>query len=445
MIGRLFKSISQNGQILLKKPLNLNQDISMPFDSLGLSSTLLTAISKAGFSEPTPVQSMAIPEILAGLDLIIEAQTGTGKTASFVIPILEKLKEVPLEKKVRVLVLSPTRELAIQTTGTFFKFAQYMPHKLSFMSVIGGESIGKQNTTLSYGVEVIVATPGRLLDLLAQNTIDLSFVEILILDEADKILDAGFEQELDEVLSNLPEKKQCLFFSATYPERINELIKKFSDKTSTIKLIEETPTVENISQRVIEVNKDNRSALLRHLINLEKWNHVLVFVASKKAAHNLAMKLKKYNINADSLHGDLTQIERNDVLANFKAKKISVLIATDIAARGIDIFKLPVVINFDLPRSPTDYIHRIGRTGRAGENGIAISFIAHEDFDHFKLIEKRAAIKLTRESILGFELTGDAPIKTKGSAPIKGKRKSKKDKLREKLAKETPYEIPEDQ
>lgn len=404
----------------------------MSFQSLGLSEILLNAIKRAGFEEPTSIQTLAIPEILKGKDLIIEGQTGTGKTASFVLPVLEKLKEVPLEKKTRVLVLSPTRELAIQTTGTFFKFAQYIPHKLSFLSVIGGESIAGQNKTLSYGVEVIVATPGRLLDLIDQGNIQLEFVETFILDEADKILDLGFEGELKNVLAKLPEKRQNLFFSATYPERVLGLIKTISTDVEVIHLEEEVPTVKNIHQRVIVVNEDRRTALLRHLIDLEKWNYVLVFVNSKKAAHNLALKLQKYNVNAGAFHGDMSQSERKLVLADFKARKIDILISTDVAARGIDIVKLAVVVNFDLPRSPLDYIHRVGRTGRAGEMGVAVSFIDFKDFEHFKLIEKKAEINLERESIAGHEISGDAPLKIKGLAPVKGKRKSKKDKLREK-------------
>jgi superfamily II DNA/RNA helicase len=405
----------------------------MSFKSLGLSSTLLDAIKKVGFQNPTEIQSLVIPKILESKNLLIEAQTGTGKTASFVLPILEKLKDVPLEKKIKVLVLSPTRELAIQTTGIFFRFAQHIPHKLSFLSVIGGESINSQNKTLSFGVEVIVATPGRLLDLIAQNTVDLSHLELLVIDEADKILDQGFSIELDMLLQKIPSKRQNLFFSATYPEKVNELVKRLCDSVEIIKLEEVSPTVENITQRVIEVNKDNRSKLLRHLIESNNWKHVLVFVGSKTHARNLALKLQKYNITSGALHGDLSQMERNLVLSDFKAKKLTTLISTDIAARGIDITKLEVVINFDLPRSPADYIHRIGRTGRAQELGHAISFIDYEDFDHFKLIEKRAGINLTRESITGFEISGELPKKIKGGAPIKGKRKSKKDKLREKI------------
>jgi superfamily II DNA/RNA helicase len=405
----------------------------MSFQSLGLSQTLLGSIKKAGFSIPTPIQELSIPKILENMNLSIEAQTGTGKTASYVLPILEKLKDTKLEKKTKVLVLAPTRELAIQITGTFFKFAQYIPHKLSFLSVIGGESIDSQNKTLSYGVEVIVATPGRLLDLIEQNTICLDYIEILVLDEADKILDLGFESELENVLNKLPSFRQNLFFSATYPERITHLIKKISNDVQHLKIEIETPTVENILQRVIEVNRDNRQTLLRHLIKTLNWTHVLVFVNSKKAAQNLSQKLQKYQINALCLHGDLTQAERNFALAEFKMKKITVLVCTDVASRGIDIVKLSIVINFDLPRSPLDYIHRIGRTGRAGEAGLALSFISHDDFEHFKLIEKKSKISLTRESIPGFELTGEATLANKGNAPIKGKRKSKKDKIREKI------------
>lgn len=416
----------------------------MSFHSFGLSQDLILSLEKKGFKNPTEIQNLAIPKILQGSDLLIESPTGTGKTASFVIPILEKLQrgDLPLNQT-SVLVISPTRELALQTALVFEKLAKGLPFKIKTVAIIGGESIKEQNDLLSQGAEVIIATPGRLLDLLRQKTVDLTALAILVLDEADKILDLGFAQELEEVLSQLPSQRQNLFFSATYPQKINNLVKKISDSTEIIKLEQEegTPLTAHITQRVIEVHRDKRTALLRHLYQSENWHRLLVFVSSKIAARNLASKLKKYDINAESLHGDLSQTERNFVLSEFKQKNISVLIATDIAARGIDILKLPLVVNFDLPRSPTDYIHRIGRTGRAGEKGLAISFISFEDFDHFKLIEKRAKIKLERESIPGFELTGLAPQKIKGAAPIKGKRKSKKDKLRQKNAKENKSTI----
>ena len=236
------------------------------------------------------------------------------------------------------------------------------------------------------------------------------------------------------VLSEISSKRQNLFFSATYPEKVLEIVKRISTTSEHIKIENDTPTVENIHQRVIEVNKDNRGMLLRHLIVMEKWKNALVFVSSKTAAGNLAEKLKKVGVRAGALHGDLSQPERNKALSDFKEKKIDFLIATDVASRGIDINKLSLVINFDLPRSPADYIHRIGRTGRAGEIGLAVTFIGHEDQEHFKLIEKRAQISLEREQISGFELTGEAMNTVKGQLPVKGLRKSKKDKAR--MAKE---------
>jgi ATP-dependent RNA helicase RhlE len=405
---------------------------SFNFNELGLIEPLLLAIKHSGFNSPTDIQEKTLPEIMSGKDLLIEAQTGSGKTACFAWPILQKLSLNKNETThIKALILTPTRELALQVSGAFYRFGEFLPTKVSVLTVIGGESIEQQTKVLSEGVDIVVATPGRLLDLIGQKVLNLQGIEFLVLDEADKILDLGFAAELDLVLKELSSVRQNLFFSATYPEKVLDIVARISKNPEHLKIENVTPTVENIHQRVIQVNKDNRGMLLRHLIKEEKWKNALIFVSSKTAAGNLSEKLKKLGIKAGAIHGDLSQPERNKALSDFKERKIDFLIATDVAARGIDINKLSFVINFDLPRSPADYIHRIGRTGRAGEKGLAITFIGHEDMEHFKLIEKRAQIKLVREEVLGFELTGEAPVIVRGAAPVKGKRKSKKDKARE--------------
>lgn len=407
------------------------------FSELGLSPELLLAVEKSGFTEPTHIQEITLPQILEGKDLLIEAQTGSGKTACFAWPLLQKISadQERNKKSVQALVLTPTRELALQVSGALYRFGEFLTDKVSVLTIIGGESIDQQNRALNDGVDIVVATPGRLLDLIGQKTLRLDEIKFLVLDEADKILDLGFAAELDLVLKEISGKRQNLFFSATYPEKVMEIVKRISSSPEYIKIEADTPTVENIHQRVIQVNKENRGMLLRHLIVMEKWKNALIFVSSKTAAGNLSEKLKKVGVKAGAIHGDLSQPERNKALADFKDNKTDFLVATDVAARGIDINKLTLVINFDLPRSPSDYIHRIGRTGRAGERGLAVTFIGHEDQEHFRLIEKRAEISLEREEVKGFELIGEAPVVIKGQAPVKGKRKSKKDKAREQLQK----------
>jgi len=302
------------------------------------------------------------------------------------------------------------------------------------VSVIGGESIGDQLYAIQQGCDILVATSGRLLDVVKKKQMNLSHLEFFVLDEADKMLDLGFAEELELILKEIPKQRQNLLFSATYPAKMVAIASKITQNPIEITIEFEEPTVETIAQRLIEVNPENRGPLLRHLLNSEKWEQVLVFMANKRAADNIAAKFKKYGFLAESFHGDLLQEERNFTLKEFKAKKIRILFATDIAARGLDIEGISCVVNFDLPRSPADYIHRIGRTRRAGKSGFAVSFIGYEEQDHFKLIEKRSNIKLVREQIEGFELSGNAPIKSKGPEPIKGKGKSKKDKLREQAA-----------
>jgi len=300
------------------------------------------------------------------------------------------------------------------------------------VSLIGGKNISDQLYSIQQGCDILVATSGRFLDVLKKKQMNLSHLDYLVLDEADKMLNLDFSEELDLVLESLPTERQNLLFSATYPPKMLDLVSKIMSNPVQVTM-EQTQTVESIKQRVIETNSENRGPLLRHLFKEHKWNLVLVFMANKRATDNIAEKFRKYGIKAASFNADLEQDVRNDTLQAFKEAKVNVLFATDIAARGLDIDNIDCIINYDLPRSPDDYIHRIGRTARAGKSGEAISFINHETQEHFKLIEKRSDIKLPREFIQGFELTGEAPKKVKGSAPVKGKGKSKKDKLREKI------------
>ena len=409
----------------------------MPFSKLKLSTPLLHVLQKNNYKQPTPIQEKVIPLVLEKHDVMAKAQTGSGKSASFILPILELLSQNVGEgkAKIKVLVLTPTRELTLQIAETFNTFGTCLPKKLKVVSVIGGERIADQLYAIQKGCDILVATSGRFLDVLNKKQMNLSSLDFLVVDEADKMLNLGFSEELDLILASIPKERQNLLFSATYPPKILEIASKITQNPIEVSIEDEAPTVQNIAQRVIEVNPENRGPLLRYLLKTEKWKQVLVFMANRRATDNIAEKFQKRGYLAQSFHGDLSQEDRNYTIEQFKAKKIQILFATDIVSRGLDIDDITCVINFDLPRSPADYIHRIGRTGRAGKSGIAISFIGHEEQEHFKLIEKRSHIKLDREQIKGYELKGDAPIKERGKAPIKGKKKSKKDKLREAMMK----------
>ncbi len=411
----------------------------MSFSKINLSAPIQKALQENNYTNPTPVQQKVIPLVLEKNDVMAKAQTGSGKSASFVLPVLELWSQnIPEGKaKIKVLVLTPTRELTLQVAEYFTTFGKYLSRKPKVVSVIGGESIGDQLYAIQQGCDVLVATSGRFLDVLSKKQMNLSHIEYLVLDEADKMLNLGFAEELDLILEAIPAKRQNLLFSATYPQKMLDIASRITQDPVEISFKDETETVEKIVQRVIEVNPENRGPLLRFLMKKEKWKSVLVFMANKRATDNIAEKFRKRGYLAESFHGDLTQEDRNYTLKQFKAKKIQILFATDLVSRGLDIDDISCVVNYDLPRSPADYIHRIGRTGRAGKSGMAVSFIGHEEQDHFKLIEKRSKIKLEREQIEGFELKGEAPVKEKGKAPVKGKRKSKKDKLREQAPKDT--------
>ncbi|MEA2098769.1 MAG: DEAD/DEAH box helicase [Campylobacterota bacterium] len=407
----------------------------MSFLALGLIKEIQSSLNQKNFKQPTPIQEKVIPLVLQEHDIIAQAQTGSGKSASFILPTLQQWKKRRAEgkAKIKVLVLTPTRELTLQVANMFEEFSSHFSKKPKVVTVIGGESIGDQLYAIQQGCDILVATSGRFLDVLKKKQMNLSHLDFLILDEADKMLDLGFEEELELILESIPNTRQNLMFSATYPPKMKLIASKITTKAIEVK-IEERSIVESIKQRVVEVNKESRGPLLRELLRQNKWDLVLVFMANKRATDNIAVKFRKYGFEAASFNGDLEQDLRNETLKAFKDKKVQILFATDIAGRGLDIDNIDCVINYDLPRSPADYIHRIGRTARAGKSGVAISFIDYENMEHFKLIEKRSNIKLDRESLEGFELTGDAPKKVKGPAPVKGKGKSKKDKLREKKA-----------
>jgi superfamily II DNA/RNA helicase len=411
----------------------------MSFSSLGLSEPLLRAVAARAYSTPTPIQSAAIPEILNGRDVWASAQTGSGKTAAFALPILQLLGAGPRPRGrfASALILVPTRELAAQIGEAIGRYSAHLPYSLKTLTVFGGVSINPQMMALGRGTDILVATPGRLLDLLEHNAVSLSAVSILVLDEADRLLEEGFSDELGRIVRLLPSRRQSLLFSATFPPAVQNLATALLRDPVRIEAPSTAAAGPDIAQRVIEVDAPRRTQLLRHLIQENQWSGVLVFVATKYATEHVAEKLRQAGLVATALHGDLSQGARSRALADFKAGNVRVLLATDLAARGIDIVRLPVVVNFDLPRSAVDYTHRIGRTGRAGETGLAISFVSASTHAHFRLIEKRHRLNLPREQVEGFE-----PVETEVPAPstggIKGRRKSKKDKLREAAARALP-------
>lgn len=390
------------------------------------------------FISPTAIQQQVIPLILKNEDILAQAQTGSGKTAAFVLPILNALLAKPSVKKasIKVLVLTPTRELTLQVAEVFKILSQDFEQKPKVVSIIGGESLSKQLIQVQKGCDIVVATSGRLLDIVAKKQISFAHLNYFVLDEADKMLDLNFTQELENILNILPKKRQNLLFSATFPQKILDIASKITQNPVQVGIQNKEAPVETLNQRVIKVNKANKSALLRHLIKTLSLGQVLVFMANKRSCDNIAFKFKKYGFNAQSFHGDLTQEERNFTLDEYKNKKRDILFATDIAARGLDIKTIECVVNYDLPRSAADYLHRIGRTARAGKDGLAITLLSSEDFEHFKLIEKRCNINVKKEEIEGFLFTEQIISKPKGNAPVKGKRKSKKDKLREKALKD---------
>lgn len=409
------------------------------FDSFGLHPALLKALKNKAYAQPTPIQQSAIPDALLGKDVLASAQTGSGKTAAYVLPALQHLAAQTLlsPRRCLLLVLVPTRELAMQVSEVFKQLGHHLPQAVQITTLFGGVSINPQMMRLRGGSDVVVATPGRLLDLIDRNALQISHVETLVLDEADRLLDMGFAAELDRILSLIPSKRQSLFFSATFPSAVQQLANTLLLDPVRIDVQPEVENAADITQRAVLVDAPERTQLLRHLIEQNKWSRVLVFVATKHAAEMVAVKLRKARINAEPFHGEQSQGKRVQVLADFKASRLTVVVATDVAARGLDIANLPVVVNFDLPRSAVDYTHRIGRTGRAGEQGLAVSFVSQDTQAHWRLIQKRQNSDLpfvALDVVADFE-PQDAPLEASFSnGGIKGKRPSKKDKIRAQTA-----------
>ena len=384
--------------------MSLSKGYSMSFKNLGLSDELLNTIQKEGYSEATPVQERAIPLINKGMDILAGAQTGTGKTAAFALPILNRLQKFNSKKrKVRALILTPTRELAAQVNNSFRTYGIALPFKT--IEIFGGVSMRPQKSKLKKGVDIVVATPGRLLDHLSQNTIDLSGVEVFVLDEADRMLDMGFKRDIEKVIKQLPERRQNLLFSATFPKEIQKLASRLLNSPKKIQVASENSTAEKVKQTVYPVDQSRKRDLLIHSIKENNWFQVLVFIKTKRAADKLTRQLNKKGILSDTIHGNKTQAARSKALEGFKKGKVQVLVATDVAARGIDIDLLPVVINFNLPMVAEDYIHRIGRTARAGKEGEAISLVCAEEFNLLSDIERLLKFRIPREDIEGFETT----------------------------------------
>ncbi|OPG78027.1 DEAD/DEAH box helicase [Pseudomonas ogarae] len=381
----------------------------MSFASLGLSEALVGAIEAAGYTQPTPVQQRAIPAVLQGRDLMVAAQTGTGKTGGFALPILERLfpnghpdkSQRHGPRQPRVLVLTPTRELAAQVHESFKVYAR----DLKFVSacIFGGVGMNPQVQAMSRGVDVLVACPGRLLDLAGQGSVDLSHVEILVLDEADRMLDMGFVHDVKKVLARLPAKRQNLLFSATFSKDITDLAGKLLHNPERIEVTPPNTTVERIEQRVFRLPASHKRALLAHLITAGAWEQVLVFTRTKHGANRLAEYLDKHGLPAVAIHGNKSQNARTKALADFKAGEVRILVATDIAARGLDIDQLPHVVNFELPNVDEDYVHRIGRTGRAGRSGEAISLVAPDEEKLLKSIERMTKQKIADGDLMGFD------------------------------------------
>ncbi|MEO7496863.1 MAG: DEAD/DEAH box helicase [Massilia sp.] len=404
----------------------------MSFTSLGLSDAIVRAVTEHGYTVPTPIQTQAIPAVLNGGDLLAGAQTGTGKTAGFTLPILHRLSSDKVgaaqtgkssTRSVRCLILTPTRELAAQVEESVRVYGKYT--NLNSAVIFGGVGINPQIKQLKHGVDILVATPGRLLDHMEQRTVDLSKIEILILDEADRMLDMGFIRDIKKVLAALPAKRQNLLFSATFSEEIKALADGLLNKPAMIEVARRNSTVEVIAQKIHPVDRDKKHPMLAHLIKTNKWTQVLVFTRTKHGANKLVEQLGADGIGAMAIHGNKSQSARTKALSEFKDGALQVLVATDIAARGIDIDQLPHVVNYDLPNIPEDYVHRIGRTGRAGATGEAVSLVCVDEHDMLKDIEKLIKQTLPRQVIAGFEPDPNAraqPVQLRSGAPGHGGR-----------------------
>jgi ATP-dependent RNA helicase RhlE len=393
----------------------------MSFDSLGLSAELLRAINEQGYSTPTPIQTQAIPVILEGKDILAGAQTGTGKTAGFTLPMLQRLATTPVSQSrrpIRALVLTPTRELAAQVGDSVKNYSRHLPLKSAV--VFGGVKINPQIDKLRRGVDILVATPGRLLDHVSQNTIDLSQLEILVLDEADRMLDMGFIHDIRKIMKLLPQQRQTLLFSATFSDEIKSLANKLLKQPVLIEVARCNATASQIEQLIHPVDRQRKRELLSYLIGSGNWQQVLIFTRTKHGANRLAEQLDKDGIRSAAIHGNKSQGARTRALAEFKSGKVRALVATDIAARGLDIDQLPHVVNYELPNVAEDYVHRIGRTGRAGSDGVAISLVCVDEHKLLQDIERLIKRKINRDVIEGYE-----PDPTIKAEPVKNGRSNK--------------------
>jgi len=392
----------------------------MSFHSLGLSKPILNAIEDQGYTKPSPIQAQSIPIILDKKDVLAGAQTGTGKTAGFTLPILELLSHKRVNKhrfQIRALILTPTRELAAQVQQNIENYSKYLP--LTSAVVFGGVGINPQKAKIKKGVDILVATPGRLLDLIGQKALDISKVEFLVLDEADRMLDMGFIHDIKKILAMLPKDKQSLLFSATFSNKIKELADNLLNQPTLIEVAKRNVSAHSIDQVIHFVDKGRKKELLSYLIQKDNWHQVLVFTRTKHGANKLTKQLEFDGISAAAIHGNKSQGARTKALADFKDNSIQVLVATDIAARGIDIDQLPHVVNFELPNVSEDYVHRIGRTGRAGNSGVAISLVCVDEHEYLKDIEKLIKKDIEKVYIEGFDV--DPSIKAE---PIKNGRNS---------------------
>ncbi|SFV64004.1 ATP-dependent RNA helicase RhlE [hydrothermal vent metagenome] len=391
----------------------------MKFTQLGLNESLLKAVKEQGYTEPTPIQAQAIPVVIEGRDVLAAAQTGTGKTAGFTLPLLERLSETKPQmkkKQIRVLVLTPTRELAAQVADSIATYGKYMPYKS--MVIFGGVGINPQFAAIKKGVDIVIATPGRLLDIASQDGIDFSAVETLVLDEADRMLDMGFIHDIKKLMAMMPKKKQTLLFSATFSKEIKALASGLLKDPVLVEVARENSTAGQISQVVYPVDKSRKRELLAQLIKTNDWKQVLVFTRTKHGANKVCKQLEEYSgIKAAAIHGNKSQGARTKALADFKEGRVRVLVATDIAARGIDIDQLPHVVNFELPNVPEDYVHRIGRTGRAGMKGEAVSLVCIDEHELLRNIEK-----FTKSSIKKVDLEAFKPDPSIEAEPIQNGR-----------------------
>ena len=400
----------------------------MPFDQLNLSPELLRAIAEEGYTEPTPIQEQAIPVVLKGSDLMARAQTGTGKTAAFALPILERLKQhanksfSPARHPIRVLVVAPTRELAIQVQKSFIAYGRYVDLRSTI--IYGGVPMQPQEKDLLGGVEIVVATPGRLLDHAGNRTLNLGQVEVLVLDEADRMLDMGFIDDIRRILAMLPANRQNLLFSATFNAEVRSLAGTFLKDPESVDVAPTVSAAESVEQVAYLVDADRKRDLLAHLVRTRDLRQVLVFCRTKQMTRRLASQLDRDGVEATAIHGDRSQPERERALEQFKSGEVRVLVATDVAARGLDIEALPVVVNFEIPHDPEDYVHRVGRTGRAGMEGVAISLVSFEEEDHLKAINRMLKRDLPVRQVRGFEVDLNARPVSRESAGRNGRSSS---------------------